>query len=90
MDTSSARIKNAPFSTFFFYKEFSETSSGRGIVCRTIGQVFALGVRLAKVVDTAIRRIVLSLKGPSRVEVLAYPLILKIKLRTTVREGGEG
>jgi hypothetical protein len=46
---------------------------------------------LANVVDTAVRRVVLGLEIPFLVEVLAYPLILEIKLRTAgVREGGEG
>lgn len=45
---------------------------------------------MAEVVDTAVRRVVLGLKIPPREEVLAHPLILKIKVRTVVREGGEG
>jgi hypothetical protein len=58
---------------------------------RTIRQVFAYGVSLAKVVDTSVRRVILGLEIPSRVEVLAYPLILEIKLRTAgVRERREG
>ena len=75
---------------FFFIKELSDDVRAEEGYARTVGQVFALGFRLAKVVDTAVRRIVLSLKVPSRIKILACPLILKIKLRTAVREGGEG
>ena len=60
------------------------------MICRTIGQVVPPSVSLVEVVDTAVRRVVLGLKVPPIEEVLAYPLILKVKVRTVVREDGEG